>query len=176
MAAKYARLGRHLRNTSENRIRLSFKDVETILGFDLPKSARTFAPWWANDDGGSHVQAQSWMQAGWRTRDVDVRGEQVTFERASNPIVQTAGGVEEPGVAFVRNELRIDTSQLSVGANRVLSFYLEDAKGNASHALELALDDAMVQRRRRLISWFRDNAPTVPGDSTEIIREARDAR
>jgi hypothetical protein len=176
MASKYARLGQHLRNTPEDRIRLPFEDVEAILGFDLPKSARTFAPWWANDDGGSHVQAQSWMQAGWRTCDVDVPGEQVTFERVTKPSPQTAGGVEELGVAFVRNELRIDTSQLSIGANRALSFYLEDADGNASQALELALDDAMVQRRHRLIDWFRVNAPKVPGDSTEIVREARDAR
>jgi hypothetical protein len=173
MRSKYAPLGERLARESGDRLRLTFAEVEHALGFPLPASARTHAPWWANV-GGSHVQAKAWMEAGWRTRDVDVPGQRVTFERVAAS--EAARGVEEPGAAFVRSELSIDTSQFSQRAARALELYLRDADGDASRAIGAALEDAMLQRRRRLVEWFREHAPNVPGDSTEIIREARDAR
>lgn len=63
----------------------SFGEIEAILGFRLPDSARLHRPWWSNrKSGGGHSQALAWQAAGWRTRAVDLEAERLTFERADN--------------------------------------------------------------------------------------------
>lgn len=83
---KYAPLHRHLLTLgAEREWRTSFGAIETILGFHLPNSARLHRPWWANSkrsDGHSHALA--WQAAGWRSRDVDLEAETLTFERADD--------------------------------------------------------------------------------------------
>ena len=63
---------------------LTFQQIETILGFELPASARRHRTWWANpskpDD---HPYAQAWLAAGWKVDTVDQRGEWVRFRRLS---------------------------------------------------------------------------------------------
>ncbi len=66
MATKYEPLRRWLELQSTNRLRVTFGELEQVLGFKLPRSARELAQWWANVRG-SHVQASAWMDAGWRT-------------------------------------------------------------------------------------------------------------
>lgn len=82
---KYAPLYRHLNTLVEPEWRISFGDIEAILGFDLPASARLYRPWWANQRrGGGHSHALAWQAAGWRTRDVDLEAETLVFERAGD--------------------------------------------------------------------------------------------
>ena len=59
----------------------SFKQVEHILGFALPSSARTYPEWWANENLSytSKSQCKAWAQAGWKTAHVNIMGETVTF-------------------------------------------------------------------------------------------------
>lgn len=78
--SKYAPLRDHLRNRGQSTWRASFAEVEEIV--PLPPSAYRYPAWWANEPHGSHVQARSWLGAGWRTRDVDLAGRKVTFFRA----------------------------------------------------------------------------------------------
>jgi len=79
--AKHSALGEYLRRlpASENKAELPFGRVEQLIGDDLPPSARTWEPWWANDK--THVQAQAWMGAGWRMTSLSISDERVTFER-----------------------------------------------------------------------------------------------
>ena len=77
---KYASLYRFLRARAAPTWRATFADVEAILGFRLPDSARRHRPWWSNRrKGGGHALA--WRGAGWRTRAVDLDGETLVFER-----------------------------------------------------------------------------------------------
>jgi hypothetical protein len=172
MVTKYAPLQQRLMQTQGNRIRLSFHDIETILGFDLPNSARRHPPWWANV-GGSHVQAEAWLGAGWRSCQVDVHGEKVTFERVAK---STSSGMRETGAQFPQEDMAVDPRRLTERAARILADYIDEAGADVNLALTRALEDADLTRRRRMIDWFRANSPPVPGDSTDIIREARDAR
>lgn len=80
--AKYDPLRDHLTAIRGDRWRASFKEIEKIIGTSLPPSARKFAAWWENDAGASRVQAHSWLKVGWRTEEVDVPSERVTFQRA----------------------------------------------------------------------------------------------
>ena len=79
---KYAPLYRHLSARTGSRWRASFAEIERILDFVLPDSARLYRPWWSNPkrDGG-HSHALAWQAAGWKTREVDLDAETLTFER-----------------------------------------------------------------------------------------------
>ncbi|HMO75947.1 MAG TPA: hypothetical protein PKD48_11455 [Sphingopyxis sp.] len=58
-----------------------FDEIEHVLGFRLPGSARDHRAWWSNHSGGNHSQAAVWVEAGWETRDIDQKRETVRFER-----------------------------------------------------------------------------------------------
>ncbi len=84
--SKYDRLGEHLsgldRGTSNT---LSFERIEAILGFRLPKSARQYQAWWANQVGQGHVQSNAWLDNGWHTELLSLRNKHVTFRPAATP-------------------------------------------------------------------------------------------
>jgi hypothetical protein len=77
---KYEPLGRHLAGVRFSEWRASFSEIEAILCFPLPRSARTYAAWWGNDST-SHTQAAAWLDVGWRTEQVEIGGERVVFRR-----------------------------------------------------------------------------------------------
>jgi hypothetical protein len=54
--SKYTKLGFFLQNSTIDPVKLTFKEVESVLGFNLPKSAREYQAWWANS-GYSHTHA-----------------------------------------------------------------------------------------------------------------------
>ena len=78
---RYSALANHLSSlpAAQGSVRLSFLEIKTIIGGDLPESASNYRAWWANDD--SHVQARYWLQAGWRSGSVNLAEGKVTFHR-----------------------------------------------------------------------------------------------
>lgn len=78
--SKYATLVEHLQSRGQDRREFTFNQIEKILGFPLPKSAKNHRAWWANSD--NHAQARAWMAAGWRTEGLDLKGKKVSFVRA----------------------------------------------------------------------------------------------
>ncbi len=78
--SKYAALTRHLSSRTEARVPMSFSDLESVLGFPLPASARAHRPWWANS-GHGHVQAHGWLDAGFQSEQVDLEAEKLVFIR-----------------------------------------------------------------------------------------------
>jgi hypothetical protein len=79
--SKYAPLTRHLKAFRTGHVAMAFGEVEAVLGFDLPKSARRHRPWWSNEAGGSHAQARAWLNAGFRVSEVDMEAERLVFVR-----------------------------------------------------------------------------------------------
>ena len=78
---KYAPLFDYLDSKREGEWRTTFGDLERILGFALPDSARLYRPWWANDAKSGHSQAMAWTVAGWKTANVDLEAETLLFRR-----------------------------------------------------------------------------------------------
>ena len=80
---KYDPLQKHLMGIASNvrEIRMTFSQIENILGAKLPHSAHVHRAWWANETVGSHVEARSWMEAGWRVETVNFAAETVRFTR-----------------------------------------------------------------------------------------------
>ena len=64
----------------------TFNEIEAILGFDLPASARLHRPWWSNQRGGNgHSQALAWGMAGWETAKVDMDAERLVLRPRERP-------------------------------------------------------------------------------------------
>lgn len=63
---------------------MRFNEIEDVLGFGLPASARKYQAWWANDDREGR-QSSGWLSAGWLTDQLDLAGEKVTFRRGDKP-------------------------------------------------------------------------------------------
>ena len=74
---KYRRLTDYLLQSEESEITLSFNEIENILGFNLSPSARKHRPNWSNTTTIS--LPRSWLAAGYKTYDVDMEKEKVTF-------------------------------------------------------------------------------------------------
>lgn len=84
--SKYDRLGEHLSGLDRSDSHtLSFERIEAILGSTLPKSARDYQAWWANQVGGGHVQANAWLDNGWHTEQLSLARRQVTFTPVATP-------------------------------------------------------------------------------------------
>jgi len=90
--SKYQPLHDRLSGHPEDEWRTSFSELEGVLGFALPKSARTGAAWWANDSDKSHARA--WTGPGWMVSEVDRTLGSVVFRRnLAAADIEAAGGV-----------------------------------------------------------------------------------
>ena len=82
--SKYDPLRRYLEaHEGENAVWMTFRKIEDVLGTRLPRSARRYHHWWANDSTGNHVQAAAWIATGRRVAQLDLIAERVMFIRTS---------------------------------------------------------------------------------------------
>ena len=125
---KYAPLYRHLVSIPASpEWRVTFGEVESILGFRLPDSARLYRPWWSNQNkGAGHSHALSWHAAGWKTREVDLEEETLVFARVSSPVRKRSFDIDEfwppvpggswpPGFIASREQLYDESGRLTGG-------------------------------------------------------------
>ena len=87
---KYHGLKAFLSAQKQPRLRLTFDEVAKRAGVRLPASAFEHPAWWANE-GKSHVQAKAWLEAGYKTENLDLAAQRVEFVR----IGPERGGVRE---------------------------------------------------------------------------------
>ena len=81
--AKYDPLSAYLLACRGNSCTLTFDRIEDIIDDPLPRSAGEYREWWSNESScaTSHVQARSWMDAGWKVEAVRLDARQVRFAR-----------------------------------------------------------------------------------------------
>src|SRR5579862_8761951 len=99
--AMYDPLGQYLKRNAASRIPMTFRQVESVIGKKLPASAYRHRPWWANEERG-HAHAKAWLEAGYRTEQVDMKTMKVMFVRASAP----------SGVAESRHDFQADSKSV----------------------------------------------------------------
>lgn len=73
----YEKLSAYLKRINEDSIKLTFKEIEMIIGRPLPQSAYKYKAWWAN---GGHSHSNYWLSACWEVRKV-VLGNYIVFSR-----------------------------------------------------------------------------------------------
>lgn len=98
--SKYQPLETHLRLTGNRKIPMTFKEIEAVIGTDLPPSARKYRPWWSNNPSNSSI-TNFWLTAGYKTTEVDLGNEHLVFVRDEKADVHGAS-VRDP--ASLRSE------------------------------------------------------------------------
>ena len=77
---KYSALEGVLRNHREDQVSMTFSEIERIIGAELPASAFKHRPWWSNNPSNS-VITNAWLNAGFKTEQVDMEGHRLVFRR-----------------------------------------------------------------------------------------------
>lgn len=76
--SKYSPLEEHLKSAGFREIRMTFDEIEAVIGTSLPPSARKHRPWWSNHPS-NNAMTRSWLAAGYRTSRVDIANERLIF-------------------------------------------------------------------------------------------------
>ena len=169
---KYLALSRHLNAVHGDVWHTTFTELETILGFQLPKSARTHPAWWSNSK--SHSHASAWLGAGWTTRDVGVETGVVSFVRfpkGQRPPSSSTGASTSLSHATSSPHLSQPMAGMSQ-ADRIRSFaaarFVEPARDAGKPTLTIRAGD--VARDMGL----KNRTPAVCSalGSSQLLREA----
>lgn len=87
--SRYAALTSHLLHATGERIPMTFEEIEAVVGRTLPQSALKHRAWWSNNPSNS-VITQAWLDAGFRSEQVDMEGHRLVFRRVAAPGPQPA--------------------------------------------------------------------------------------
>jgi hypothetical protein len=79
--SKYQSLGEFLRRQKAGMVPMTFAEIEKVTGTRLPNSKR-YPAWWSNNTW-NNVMTQIWLDAGFRTEQVDIEGEKLVFRRVA---------------------------------------------------------------------------------------------
>ena len=95
-SGKYDPLAYHLNGLTGDEWRASFREIEAVPGFTLPRSARVYQAWWANKRNPSQSQKLAWTKAGWEVSTVTPMAGQVAFRRVGRPNLASCPREPEP--------------------------------------------------------------------------------
>lgn len=174
---KYEPLRRHLEGMFQHgEVRLSFAEIERILGFPLPRSAYDAQPWWSNTRAG-HSQAAAWLDAGWKTAELDLAERRVSFVKAGDDV----SGVAEESASFLRDDpavVAFPLDSLGERAVRMLDEHVKTHGGDRAGACVALLDQLANDRLAAMVDWFQKRSPPLPDDVdiVALIQEGRDER
>lgn len=98
--SKYEPLGQFLSKLDARHWRPTFHELERLLEFELPASARKRAAWWANEVKGAQSQAKAWMDAGWQVERADIAKGVVSFVKKQTAPGTVAGDTLNAGARF----------------------------------------------------------------------------
>ena len=76
---RYSKLNVFLARRNASMVRLSFEEIESIIGRELPASAKEHRAFWANDP--KHSQAKAWLDAGMYAKDLNLDTQAISFIR-----------------------------------------------------------------------------------------------
>jgi len=172
---KYEPLKRYLESLFQTaETRLSFAEIERVLGFPLPRSAYDHQAWWSNTRAG-HSHAAAWLDAGWKTGGLDIAARQVSFIKADDLL----GGVAEERVPFQRLDVAaivLPTDALSPRALSMIDHHVRQHGGDRASACQAILDQLAKDRLTAMFEWFQKASKPLDVDIAELIREDREER
>jgi len=108
--AKYSALGDYLKHQRRDVVPMTFGEIEKITGAKLPASSR-YRAWWSNNDFNS-VLTKVWIEAGFKSEQVDMPARKLVFRRLRKPATANAaqsGGETpfHPAYGFMKGLVRI---------------------------------------------------------------------
>jgi hypothetical protein len=91
---KYEPLGQFLKQQKQTRIKMSFAEIERVIGTKLPNSKSSRAFWSNNPD--NNVMTKVWVDAGFETGDVDTTDGAVVFKKKMSKPAKSNRHSEKP--------------------------------------------------------------------------------
>lgn len=77
---KYEPLTEFLKQQTGSEVRMSFAQIERVIGSKLPPVAQRHRAWWSNSPT-NNVMTKAWLDAGFRSEQVDVDSGELVFRR-----------------------------------------------------------------------------------------------
>jgi hypothetical protein len=81
---KYEPLTEFLKKQPGSEVRMSFAQIERVIGSKLPPVAQRHRAWWSNS-ATNNVMTQAWIDAGFRSEQVDMESGRLVFRRDKTP-------------------------------------------------------------------------------------------
>ena len=80
---KYLLLKKYLQSLGKSRVMLSHKEIEKILGDELPESAYNHKAFWGNNRSNNKDadHSNSWLEAGWEVEKIDKKNKIIHFKK-----------------------------------------------------------------------------------------------
>jgi hypothetical protein len=155
---KYEPLTQYLQNQPVEIWEARFSDVESVLGFPLPRSAHEYPAWWANQQPG-HSQTRGWQDAGWETGQVDLSAKKVRFTRRQRPTSQQVASETATSTSAASNlaDLWRRASEISEITDRMeleraaLHCFIESEAGRQLAEMGGTMPDIELPPRRRIV-------------------------
>src|SRR5437763_5309939 len=97
---KYQPLTEFLQNQPSGEVRMSFAQIERVVGFKLPPVAQRHRAWWSNSPT-NNVMTKAWLDAGFRSEQVDMTARKLVFRREK----QADAPMPDPAVKTDRHPL-----------------------------------------------------------------------
>lgn len=105
--SKYETLGQFLKSRHEERVPMTFDEIERIIGTALPPSAHKHRPWWSNNATNSAL-TRVWLDAGYKSEQVDMTAQRLVFRRVEKPKETTRSSIgHHPIIGALKGLLRI---------------------------------------------------------------------
>jgi hypothetical protein len=92
--SKYAPLANYLSRQKTREVRMTFAEIERIIGAKLPPKAQKHRAWWSNNPDNS-TMTKAWLEAGFRSEQVDMAGRSLVFRRTAHGEARPHKGMEE---------------------------------------------------------------------------------
>src|SRR6201992_704171 len=92
---KYSRLGEFLQAQRHKEIRMTFAEIERVIGSKLPPNSPQYPAWWSNNPS-NNVMTKVWLDAGYESTQVDLHARRLVFRRIAKPANSTEGSPRPP--------------------------------------------------------------------------------
>jgi len=100
VVSKYEPLTEFLLRQSGAVVRMSFDEIERVIGAKLPPSAMLHRAWWSNN-AQNNVMTRAWRDAGFESEDVDMKGRRVAFRRVRS---EASRGTGAPSIDVITQD------------------------------------------------------------------------
>lgn len=127
---KFIALTAYLEECGKDELKMTFSEIERIIGFRLPDSAYMYPAQWSNSE--SHSLAFGWLNAGYLTRQVNISGQTVEFIK---------GTLQDCQMVF--------HSPKKTTENRIATLSVEDA----IRAIRTYFNETVKDSHGRYMSW-----------------------
>ena len=92
--SKYDALGAFLSKQTTACVPMTFREIEKVTGTKLPNS-KQYPAWWSNNTW-NNVMTKVWLDAGYRTEQVDIAHERLVFRRVGQSGMQEGARAYQP--------------------------------------------------------------------------------